>query len=194
MYYSKTCLQGTLRWGDTFSEQCRIFPMLRNLWWRDTCPVGTLSLGYWGVPWRQVLLYVKCWFMTIDKHNALQSQSLLSGTYMCALRLFHLLTWGKSKYLCTPNHMFKFVLSLDPIFLSLMASSNNLIIYFPVCLLPTSWFFQILTTLNISMWIIIKWFTSVLFASSGDDKLMSRGISLNSLGDHQGVKGFNSRD
>ena len=62
--YSKTCLQGTLRrednlWsGDTFSKQCPIFPMLRNLWWRDTCHVGTLSLGYRGVPWRQVLLYM----------------------------------------------------------------------------------------------------------------------------------------
>ena len=61
--YSKTCLQGTLRrgnnlWsGDTFSKRCPIFPMLRNLWWRDTCHVGTLSLGYWGVPWTQVLLY-----------------------------------------------------------------------------------------------------------------------------------------
>ena len=29
--------------------------MLRNLWQRDTCHVGTLSLGYSGVPWRQVL-------------------------------------------------------------------------------------------------------------------------------------------
>ena len=61
--YSKTCLQWTLRrgdnlWsGDTFSESCPIFPMLKNLWWRDTCHVGTLSLGYRAVPWRQVLLY-----------------------------------------------------------------------------------------------------------------------------------------
>ena len=61
--YSKTCLQGTLWWednlwsGDTFSKRCPIFPMLRNLWRRDTCHVGTLSLGYRGVPWRQVLLY-----------------------------------------------------------------------------------------------------------------------------------------
>ena len=44
--YNKTCLQGTLRWGDTlwsgdtFSEPCPIFPMLRNLWRRDTCHVG----------------------------------------------------------------------------------------------------------------------------------------------------------
>ena len=62
--YSKTCLQGTLRRGDTlwsrdtFSKWCPIFPMLKNLWWRDTCHLGTLSLGYWGVPWRQVLLYI----------------------------------------------------------------------------------------------------------------------------------------
>ena len=58
--YSKTCLQGTLWRGDTlwsgdaFLELCPIFPMLKNLWRRDTCHVGTLSLGYWGVPWRQV--------------------------------------------------------------------------------------------------------------------------------------------
>ena len=64
-YYSKTCLQGTLRRedtllsGDTFSKWCPIFPMLRNLWRRDTCHVGTLSLGYRGVPWRQVLLYIE---------------------------------------------------------------------------------------------------------------------------------------
>ena len=32
--------------------------MLRKLWWRDTCQVGTLSLGYRGIPWRQVLLYI----------------------------------------------------------------------------------------------------------------------------------------
>ena len=65
MYISHTCLQGTL-WGegtlwsgDVFSEQCPIFLMLRKLWWKDTCHVmyGTLSLGYSGVPWRQVLLY-----------------------------------------------------------------------------------------------------------------------------------------
>ena len=62
--YSKTCLQGTLRWGDnlwsgdTFSERCPIFPMLKNLWWRDTCHVGTFSLGYRGVHWRQVSLYL----------------------------------------------------------------------------------------------------------------------------------------
>ena len=42
---------------DTFSEPCTIFSMLKNLWWRDTGHVGTLSLGYWGAPWRQVLRY-----------------------------------------------------------------------------------------------------------------------------------------
>ena len=47
--YSKTCLQGTLRRGDnlwsrdTFSKRCHIFPMLRNLWWRDTCHRDTFS-------------------------------------------------------------------------------------------------------------------------------------------------------
>ena len=64
--YSKTCLYGRLRWeddlwsGDIFVRMAPcdwghfsyIFPMLRNLWWRDTCHVGTLSLGYWGVPWK----------------------------------------------------------------------------------------------------------------------------------------------
>ena len=61
--YSKICVQGTLWWedalwsGDIFSERCPIFPMLRNLWRRGTCRVGTLSLAYRGVPWRQVLLY-----------------------------------------------------------------------------------------------------------------------------------------
>ena len=44
-------LQGTLWWedtlwsGDILSKQCPICPMLRNLWWRDTCRVGTLSAG-----------------------------------------------------------------------------------------------------------------------------------------------------
>ena len=60
MVYSKTCLQGTLWWGDTlwhFLRTVSYLPMLRNLWRRDTCHVGTLSLGYRGVPWRQVLLY-----------------------------------------------------------------------------------------------------------------------------------------
>ena len=46
------CDQGTLSHNRVLSA-----PMLKNLWWRDTCHVGTLSLGYWGVPWRQVLLY-----------------------------------------------------------------------------------------------------------------------------------------
>ena len=41
-HYSKTGLQGTLRQGDIFSEPCPIFPMLRNLWRRDTCHVGIL--------------------------------------------------------------------------------------------------------------------------------------------------------
>ena len=61
--YSTTCLQGTRRgedtlWsGDTFSERCPICPMLKNLWWRDTCHVGKISRGYKGVPRRQVLPY-----------------------------------------------------------------------------------------------------------------------------------------
>ena len=60
----KTCLQGTLWRGDTlwsggtFSAQYLIFPMLMNLLRRDTCHVGTFSLGYWGVPCRQVLLHL----------------------------------------------------------------------------------------------------------------------------------------
>ena len=58
----KPVFQGTLQQEDTlwagyiFSEQYPIFPMLRNMWWRDSCHVGPLSLGYWGVPWRQILL------------------------------------------------------------------------------------------------------------------------------------------
>ena len=54
---SKTCLQGTLHWEDTFSEHCPIFPIHVNEFWRrDTCHVGTLSQEYWGVPWSQVSL------------------------------------------------------------------------------------------------------------------------------------------
>ena len=41
---------------------------LRNLWRRDTCHVGTLSLGYWGVPWRQVLLYNHSKFVLCNRN------------------------------------------------------------------------------------------------------------------------------
>ena len=50
------CDQGTLS-----QKRCPIFPMLRNMWRRDTCHVGTISLRYKGVPWRQVLLYKDLW-------------------------------------------------------------------------------------------------------------------------------------
>ena len=58
------CDQGTLSQNRVLSS-----PMLKNLWLRDTCHVGTLSLGYWGVPCRQVycktvrnlLNYIKSW-------------------------------------------------------------------------------------------------------------------------------------
>ena len=51
------CDEVALWSGDTFSERCPIFPMLNNLWWRDICHVVIRSQRYWGVPWRQVLLY-----------------------------------------------------------------------------------------------------------------------------------------
>ena len=40
------CDEGTPCDQGTLSEWCPIFPMLKNLWWRDTCHIGTLSLGY----------------------------------------------------------------------------------------------------------------------------------------------------
>ena len=46
---------------DVFSERCPICLVLRNHWRRDTCHVGTLSLVYRGVPWRQVWLYLYCY-------------------------------------------------------------------------------------------------------------------------------------
>ena len=66
---SITCVQGTLWWedtlwsGDIFPKRCLIFPMLKNLWWRDTCHVKTFSLRYRGVPWRQILFYSGLWLM-----------------------------------------------------------------------------------------------------------------------------------
>ena len=65
-HYSKTCLRGTIwqedtytLWsGDIFSKRRPLkLPILRNPCWRDTCPVGTLSREYCGVPWRQVSLF-----------------------------------------------------------------------------------------------------------------------------------------
>ena len=59
--YSKTYLQGTLRWEHTlwsrhiFSKQCPICHMSKNLWWRDTCHVGTIWC--YSVPWRQISLF-----------------------------------------------------------------------------------------------------------------------------------------
>ena len=73
--YSETCLQGTLRRGDTL-KQCPMFPMLRNLWWRDTSHIGTLSLGYRGVPWRQVLLYYQFWVGNIQSESKVLTGAL----------------------------------------------------------------------------------------------------------------------
>ena len=44
----------------------------RHLWRRDTCDVGTLSLGYWGVPFNQVLLCfpIKTMRITADIQSA----------------------------------------------------------------------------------------------------------------------------
>ena len=42
----------------TLSQNSVLYsPILKNLHWRDICHVWTLPLGYWSVPWRQVLLY-----------------------------------------------------------------------------------------------------------------------------------------
>ena len=56
----ETCLQGTLRWEDTLwsgDKRYLVIFILRSLPRRDTCLVGTHSLVYRGVPWRQVSLY-----------------------------------------------------------------------------------------------------------------------------------------
>ena len=84
-FNSKTCLQGTLWWkdtlwsGDVFSERCPIFPMIINLCWRDTSYmfVGTFSMRYWSVPWRQVLLYIfHCTVPRLDRKGVCKGYSL----------------------------------------------------------------------------------------------------------------------
>ena len=62
--------------GGTFLKQCH--PMLGNLWWRNTCHVGTLYLWYWGVPWRKVLLYC-IW------SSRTATAVVLPGEYICSL-------------------------------------------------------------------------------------------------------------
>ena len=46
--------------GTFFLTVSLTFPILStgNLRWRDPCPVGTLSPGYWGIPLTQVSLFI----------------------------------------------------------------------------------------------------------------------------------------
>ena len=76
---------------------------LRNLWWMDTCHVRTLTLRYFGIPWRQVSLYILylCYINSIKKeyrsawvqHSQVDDKKewrclLTSGTYQY-VRLLH---------------------------------------------------------------------------------------------------------
>ena len=60
-----------LIWGHILRTVSYICPIARNLWWRDTCHVGTLSLAYWGVPWR-VILKIQFWLTTRFWDNIVQ--------------------------------------------------------------------------------------------------------------------------
>ena len=70
-------------------------PMSMDLRWRDTCHVGTLSLEYWDVPWRQVLLHIQCSKTT----NLLTDMRLC----LCCERAFFspCRIWTDLKWFCT---------------------------------------------------------------------------------------------
>ena len=88
--------------------------MLKNLWWRDTCHVGTLSLGYRGVPWRQVLLYyqnmIPLWIQLVLISTPMSMVCVNSQLYVHP-------NWNKKN---KSNLFFNFHVNLKPIFVDIL--------------------------------------------------------------------------
>ena len=58
LLYRDTAMRGHPVIRGHFLKTVSYLSHVKELWRRDTCHVGTFSLGYRCVPWRQVLLYV----------------------------------------------------------------------------------------------------------------------------------------